>query len=247
MTRQEQLLGEWRRRLADCEMRLAESGRSETSPPWAWMQRMYARVLRYLIRRYERPDAAEAFLEVSAPVDPDPLATAENRPPGYSRGANSAPADPEHLSATEARLRYREYTPIGRGRPARTAERIRATLDVVHEVNAPRHAAGTMTAGLSPDDWILAARCRRRRAVLLLRRELSFAGTPSRTGRLFAHEVWVRRRDLDRAMLIAERCDHRRQPAWVDPAFWIVLPIMSALIAFAVLLIVTFAMTGRLR
>jgi len=183
------LLADWRQRLAECESRLAD-GVLEVAAPRRWMLRMYARVLRYLVRRYERDDAAEAF---TADV------------------AVARPADREVA-----------LVPLGQGCPAKSAERIRATLDAVH-ARVPAAAAGPLVGGLSPVDWMLAVSLPHFAQAWWLRRELSFMGIPSRGGGRLSGDgrIWVRRCDFDRAQPAVARVPpcrtHRSLFAWIFP------------------------------
>lgn len=170
-------------------------GASETQMRGVWLQRMYARVLRYLIQRYERPEAADSFRD--APAE-----------------------DAERVDPVAAVARYREYAEVGGGRPARTAERIRATLDAVHE-HVPQPAAGPLAVGLAPTDWMLAAALKNAAQANWLRRELALMGIPARRSFWLSGDVrvWGQRRDFDRAQRAVARVPKFRRRGAVAGVF----------------------------
>src|SRR5262245_36666618 len=128
MSSPQQLVDEWRDRLAGCQSQVADSSRSVQQVngwrrpilTWSWVRRIYARVLAFLITRYETSD-----------VNVPPL------PP-------------------KSRMPFVDVSSPGPGKPPRSGETIRSTLDSVHAANAPGVAEGTLIHGLTPDQPIIA-------------------------------------------------------------------------------------------
>ena len=114
MHRREELLAEWRRRLNE----LARAPRSSVT-------RIYARVLRYLLRRYSRPEEAGGWQE----------------PPA------AEPAGLVVWSGIDLKRR--------RGKPPKSAAAIRAVLDKTHEANEGGVPQGTMTSLAKDDWLVL--------------------------------------------------------------------------------------------
>ncbi len=156
MPGREQLIRDWRDRLAQSEAEL-ECG----SPNRRWVKRIYVRLYRFLLAIYGRGDwTADDALS--------------------STDGTDMPDDDSHQSHMEL-IDLR--TEIG-GTPPKSVARIRQTLKTVHAAAEPTEQFGPHAKGLQPEDWIVAAS--QRDGVMLQRfaEALYLAGVPCRRRRL---------------------------------------------------------------
>jgi hypothetical protein len=156
MSGREQLIRDWRDRLAQSEAELECA-----SPNRRWIKRIYVRLYRFLLAMYGRGDwTADDTLSLT--------------------DGTETPDDDSHQSHMEL-IDLR--TEIG-GAPPKSVAQIRQTLKTVHAAAEPTEQIGPHAKGLQPEDWIVAAS--QRDGVVLQRfaEALNLAGVPCRRRRL---------------------------------------------------------------
>jgi hypothetical protein len=176
MRRREQLLADWQTRLREADRALV-TGHRTLGPPahgtlWA---RIYSRVLRYLLRRYSRPEEGAPWRQAESPA----------------------------FSATPATALLPEVARDG-GAPPKSGDRIRAVLEKAREANTGRAQHGPLES-LGPDDWIVVGFYSGNRRAYWAAEGLRERKIPARVQRLLLRScVLVRRVDYERAVVIAD-------------------------------------------
>ena len=174
----QQLVEQWRRRLADWQRRLDE-GR-----PRPWLARAYVRVLSFLLAQYGAPAVA----------DP-PADTAD-------AAVEAKPA----VSGDSSTMKRSVAVPELDGKPPKTGMQIRSVLEAV-QANVPHAEQGSRMTGLRPDDAIVVASFYNTRLALDLQTILAKAEIKCRLQRLGQQmQVVIPACDRDRAKPIV--ADH---------------------------------------
>lgn len=173
MSRRTVLISEWRDRLAHCQAEIAAAERDGKPRIRGWVQRAYARVLRFLLAQYGRTETNDSW----------PAEALTERP-----NRNEAPSATLLIDVPVASSRPKDH------------EHIRATLERVHSL-VPEIARGPMVAGAVPNSLVVAATFRVRRIARSACRWLDRRGIQGRVvsyGQVWKIEVMAR--DLGRAL-----------------------------------------------
>lgn len=222
MSRRTALISEWRNRLADCQAEIASAEHDGQPRIRGWVQRAYARVLRFLLAQYGRKDANDSSRALKNPNGPNVAVT-----------ANNAVIFDVPLS----------------GAPPKDATRIRAALEKVHS-QIPEPVAGPNVGGLGTDDYVSIASFRSESFAMTVRQHLRQLGIPARidwSDKEKRIEVPCGDRERVHAALEAYNLDAQDRSAasmdkeaWRNPAFprwiqWAVLIVMC--FAYSLLLL----------
>ena len=203
----QQIVEQWRRRLAAWQQRLDE-GR-----PRPWLARAYVRVLSYLLAQYAPQADPEAPLETIAAASQTEAATMPER----------------------SMMKFEAATPDLTGKPPRTRGDIRSVLEAV-KVKVPHVQQGPLADGLHPDDPIVVAAFYGPHLASGLQTMLAIEGIESNSKRFRRQtQVIVRAGDLARAqsVLASRRVVARDTPRYrreYSGAFLLSVLILAALI-----------------